>query len=69
MTYKEAKERVDKYNSETSSKIYYVAPNYLTDKEGCASFTNDLQKKGFPKFLDPRPYSNNDDFHYIESNY
>jgi hypothetical protein len=69
MTYKEAKERVDKYNSETSSKVYYVAPNYLTDKKGCALFSKALSEEGYLKFLDPRPYSNNEDYFLFESNY
>jgi hypothetical protein len=69
MTFQEAQIKVDRFNSETSSKIYYVCPNAKTDKDGCFDFTKDLAEKGYPKFLDPRPYSNNNDYWYIESNY
>jgi hypothetical protein len=69
MTYQEALSKVNEFNSEVSSKVYYVCPNPRTDKEGCTDFTNALQQKEYPKFLDPKPYSNNQDYHYIESNY
>jgi hypothetical protein len=69
MTFEEVTDRVNKYNLETTSKIYRVCPNPKTDIKGLNNYSNALKEAGYPLKFDPKPYSNNEDYFLLESNY
>lgn len=65
MTYEEALQLRIKMSDITSSKIYRVCPNPLTDKKGYINYVLDTKTKNL-KDSDAKLYTDSNDFDVVE---